>query len=115
MARNTGNPPGTVARRPRAQFLLRSRGAAQTGISAVAIQAPAEEHNEDSFFPIAGIQPSAGGPVAYTELLSHLSDEPRITFVLVQHTDPKREAALAPFPQSDWCDSSRNRNAGTRS
>ena len=64
----------------------------------MAIQAPAEEHTEDSFFPIVGIQTSAEGPAAYTELLSHLSDEPGIAFVLVQHTDPKREAALAPLP-----------------
>src|SRR5579862_4338248 len=45
-------------------------------------------------FPIVGVGASAGGLVAYTELLLNLPLDTGMAFVLVQHLDPEHESAL---------------------
>jgi two-component system, chemotaxis family, CheB/CheR fusion protein len=45
------------------------------------------EPSKGSSFPIVGVGASAGGPVAFTELLTHLPLG--MGFVLVQHLDPE--------------------------
>ncbi len=55
----------------------------------------AGEHHEASIFPtVVGVGASAGGLEAFTDLLSHLPDDTGMTFVLIQHLDPKHESHL---------------------
>ncbi|MEA5448808.1 chemotaxis protein CheB [Leptolyngbya sp. CCNP1308] len=49
----------------------------------------------DGSFPVVAIGASAGGLEAFTELLSHLSTETGMAFVLVQHLDPKQPSLLS--------------------
>jgi len=51
------------------------------------------EPSKGSSFPIVGVGASAGGLVAFTELLTHLPLD-TMAFVLVQHLDPEHESAL---------------------
>ncbi|MFH7245082.1 MAG: chemotaxis protein CheB [Spirulina sp.] len=46
-------------------------------------------------FPVVGIGASAGGLEAFTQLLSHLSANTGMAFVLVQHLDPKQKSLLS--------------------
>jgi chemotaxis response regulator CheB len=46
-------------------------------------------------FPIVGIGASAGGLEAFTQLLSALSPDTGMAFVLVQHLDPSQPSAPA--------------------
>src|SRR5882762_7654334 len=55
---------------------------------------PALRADRPAAFPIAGIGASAGGLEAFSELLSHLSVEATMGFVLVQHLDPKHPSIL---------------------
>ena len=48
-----------------------------------------------SGFPIVGIGASAGGLEAFTKLLSHLSTDSGLAFVLLQHLDPKHASMSA--------------------
>ncbi len=50
--------------------------------------------SKGSSFPIVGVGASAGGLVAFTELLTHLPLDTGMGFVLVQHLDPEHESAL---------------------
>ncbi|MGV0028242.1 CheR family methyltransferase [Phormidesmis priestleyi] len=50
--------------------------------------------NLDAPFPIVGIAASAGGVEAFTQLLSHLSIDTGMGFVLIQHLDPNHESLL---------------------
>ena len=52
------------------------------------------EPSKGSSFPIVGVGASAGGLVAFTELLTHLPLDTGMGFVLVQHLDPEHESAL---------------------
>jgi len=52
------------------------------------------EPSKSSSFPIVGVGASAGGLVAFTELLKHLPLDTGMGFVLVQHLDPQHESAL---------------------
>ncbi|MGH8564729.1 MAG: chemotaxis protein CheB [Gammaproteobacteria bacterium] len=52
------------------------------------------EPRKGSSFPIVGVGASAGGLVAFTELLTHLPLDTGMGFVLVQHLDPEHESAL---------------------
>ena len=55
----------------------------------------AGERGEAGALPVVvGIGASAGGLEAFTELLSHLSDDTGRAFVLIQHLDPKHESHL---------------------
>jgi two-component system, chemotaxis family, CheB/CheR fusion protein len=46
-------------------------------------------------WPIVGIDASAGGLEAFTELLQHLPLDTGMGFVLVQHLNPQHESALS--------------------
>ncbi len=46
-------------------------------------------------FPIVGIGASAGGYEAFAQLLHHLSPEPHMALVLVQHLDPSHGSMLS--------------------
>ncbi len=52
------------------------------------------EPSKGSSFPIVGVGASAGGLVAFTELLKHLPLDTGMGFVLVQHLDPQHDSAL---------------------
>lgn len=52
------------------------------------------EPSKCSSFSIVGVGASAGGFVAFTELLKHLPLDTGMGFVLVQHLDPQHESAL---------------------
>jgi two-component system CheB/CheR fusion protein len=54
-----------------------------------------EERMETSCPTIVGVGASAGGLEAFTEFLSHLPDDTGMSFVLIQHLDPKHESHLA--------------------
>src|ERR1700737_2162095 len=45
--------------------------------------------------PVVGFGASAGGLEAFTQVLTHLSTDTGMAFVLVTHLDPKRESMLA--------------------
>jgi two-component system CheB/CheR fusion protein len=45
-------------------------------------------------FPVVGIGASAGGLEAFSQLLSNLSAETGMAFVLIQHLDPKHNSQL---------------------
>ncbi len=47
--------------------------------------------------PIVGVGASAGGLRAFVEMLSALSADSGMAFVLIQHLDPSRESMLAPL------------------
>ena len=51
--------------------------------------------NEDASFPVVGIGASAGGLVAFTQLLKALPADTGMAFVLVQHLAPSHPSALA--------------------
>ena len=51
------------------------------------------EHRGDRLL-VVGVGASAGGLEAFQELLRHLSADTGMSFVLVQHLDPKHESAL---------------------
>lgn len=46
-------------------------------------------------FPVVGIGASAGGLEAFTQLLTHLSNDTGMAFVLVQHLDPSQGSLLS--------------------
>lgn len=48
----------------------------------------------DAQFPIVGIGASAGGLEAFTQLLSHLSTDTGMAFVLIQHLAPSHKSLL---------------------
>jgi CheB methylesterase len=68
-------------------------------------------------FPVVGIGASAGGLDAFTQLLMHLPTDTGMGFVLVQHSDPAHESALAQilarFTSMPVCAKSRM-NCGSR-
>src|SRR5262249_42665777 len=55
-----------------------------------------EEERSTGFspFPIVGIGASAGGLEAFRQLLSELPESTGMSFVLIQHLDPKHESRL---------------------
>ncbi|MGH8624912.1 MAG: chemotaxis protein CheB, partial [Gammaproteobacteria bacterium] len=58
------------------------------------VQGESAEPSKSSSFPIVGVGASAGGLVAFTELLKQLPLDTGMGFVLVQHLDPQHESAL---------------------
>ena len=50
--------------------------------------------SQEKIVPIVGVGASAGGLQAFTELLSHLSPDAGMAFVLIQHLDPNHESIL---------------------
>ena len=44
----------------------------------------------ESKFPVVGVAASAGGLIAFTQLLSHLAVDTGMAFVLIQHLAPDR-------------------------
>src|SRR5262249_38621738 len=55
---------------------------------------PVDERDGHHPFPIVGMGASAGGLEAFSKLLSALSANTGMAFVLVQHLDPHRESRL---------------------
>jgi len=55
---------------------------------------PALSGGNVRFFPIVGVGASAGGLEALTALLKQLPADTGMTFLLVQHLDPKHESKL---------------------
>jgi two-component system CheB/CheR fusion protein len=55
---------------------------------------PLDERDGHSPFPIVGIGASAGGLEAFKQLLAHLPSDTGMTFVFVQHLDPRHESGL---------------------
>lgn len=53
------------------------------------------QNNSADSFPVVGIGASAGGLEAFTQLLSHLSIDTGMAFVLVQHLDPSQKSLLS--------------------
>ncbi len=58
-------------------------------------QRPASAARESSFPLIVGVGASAGGLVAFCELLQAIGDAPGIAFVFVQHLAPTKKSLLA--------------------
>lgn len=61
-------------------------------------QQPTFELTEDpveATFPIVGVAASAGGLLAFTQLLSHLPTNTGMAFVLIQHLSPDHESLLS--------------------
>ncbi len=56
---------------------------------------PEPQATESTLFPIVGIGASAGGLEAFTQLLSHLPNNPGMALVFVQHLAPQHESALS--------------------
>jgi two-component system CheB/CheR fusion protein len=56
--------------------------------------APPAAEAASALCPVAGIGASAGGMEAFTELLQHLPHDTGMSFVLVQHLDPKHTSLL---------------------
>ena len=54
---------------------------------------PATDERDDDFF-VVGIGASAGGIGALKAFFDHMSEEPGMAFVVVQHLDPNRESEL---------------------
>src|ERR1700685_2297488 len=54
-----------------------------------------DQRSKARFCPIVGIGASAGGLLAFTQLLAHLPADTGMAFVLVQHLDPRHESILA--------------------
>jgi two-component system, chemotaxis family, CheB/CheR fusion protein len=54
-----------------------------------------DRRSKARFCPIVGIGASAGGLLAFTQLLAHLPADTGMAFVLVQHLDPRHESILA--------------------
>lgn len=54
-----------------------------------------EQQDQDKSFPIVGVGASAGGLEALMQLLSHLSSETGMAFVVVQHMAPDRQSLLS--------------------
>jgi two-component system CheB/CheR fusion protein len=52
------------------------------------------DQEENQRFPIVGIGASAGGLEAFTHLLSHLSTDTGMAFVLIQHLSPNQKSLL---------------------
>lgn len=52
------------------------------------------QNNPNELFPVVGIGASAGGLEAFTQLLSHLSTETGMAFVLIQHLEPHHQSLL---------------------
>jgi two-component system CheB/CheR fusion protein len=61
----------------------------------VASSAGVEDCSKDSSPYIVCVGASAGGLEAFMELLSHLPDDTGMSFVLIQHLDPKHDSHLA--------------------
>lgn len=53
------------------------------------------QNQVEASFPIVGVAASAGGLEAFTQLLSHLSTDTGMAFVLIQHLSPDRESLLS--------------------
>ncbi len=53
-----------------------------------------DQLQQQYLFPIVGIGASAGGLDAFTQLLSHLSIETGMAYVLIQHLDPQHKSLL---------------------
>lgn len=49
---------------------------------------------QNELFPIVGVGASAGGLEAFTELLSHLSNDTGMGFVFIQHLSPNQKSLL---------------------
>jgi two-component system CheB/CheR fusion protein len=62
--------------------------------SAIAPPAAPAAETAGGLCPVAGIGASAGGMEAFTELLQYLPHDTGISFVLVQHLDPKHTSLL---------------------
>lgn len=55
----------------------------------------AQRNQVEASFPIVGVAASAGGLEAFTQLLSHLSSDTGMAFVLIQHLSPDHESLLS--------------------
>src|SRR5579885_1740378 len=53
-----------------------------------------EESKIEKPFPIVGVGASAGGLPAFTEILSHLPQDPGLALVFIQHMDPAHVSQL---------------------
>lgn len=53
-----------------------------------------QQNTVEAAFPIVGVAASAGGLEAFTQLLSRLSADTGMAFVLIQHLSPDRESKL---------------------
>lgn len=55
----------------------------------------AQQNQVEASFPIVGIAASAGGLEAFVQLISHLSTDTGMAFVLIQHLSPDHESFLS--------------------
>lgn len=55
----------------------------------------AQQNQVEASFPIVGVAASAGGLEAFIQLLSHLSADTGMAFVLIQHLSPEHESFLS--------------------
>src|SRR5881296_2899132 len=90
--RSPRSPTGNRGGRPPAPVnkAIRQQRATLPARGRVAVPQPSGDR-----FPIVGIGASAGGLEAFSELLAHLSGDPAMAFVLVQHLDPKYPSFLS--------------------
>ena len=54
-----------------------------------------QQNMNEAHFPIVGVAASAGGLEAFIQLLSHLTIDTGMAFVLIQHLSPDRESLLS--------------------
>src|SRR6476661_1680169 len=60
------------------------------------IKADRKQHNnQNDLFPVVGIGASAGGLEAFMQLLSHLSIDTGMAFVIIQHMLPSHGSVLS--------------------
>lgn len=55
----------------------------------------AQQNQVEASFPIVGVAASAGGLEAFIQLISHLSTDTGMAFVLIQHLSPEHESLLS--------------------